>query len=278
MIYCSLCGGLGNQLFQIFTTISYSIDNNTKFSFPNKQYLGGQFYNRETYWNSFLKNLICYTINYEPKYYIFRENGFHYNKLPVLINDKNISLHGYYQSYKYFVNNYEEICDLLHINEIKNSISNLHSYDFNNSVSIHLRIGDYKYLQDYHPLLNYTYYYNSLLYIKNMTNITNILYFCHKDDNKIVGELINNLILKFPEFNFIKVDDNIDDWKQLLLMSLCQHNIIANSTFSWWGAYFNNNENKIVCYPDKWFGKKLSHNILKDLFPEKWIQIPTVPL
>jgi len=54
-------------------------------------------------------------------------------------------------------------------------------------------------------------------------------------------------------------------------MSCCDHNIIANSTFSWWGAYFNNNKEKIVCYPDKWFGPKNANLNTKDLFPENWI-------
>ena len=72
---------------------------------------------------------------------------------------------------------------------------------------------------------------------------------------------------------FIKADDKAVDWQQLLLMSCCQHNIIANSTFSWWGAYFNENKNKIVCYPDVWFGSKLAHNDTKDLFLDSWDKI-----
>ena len=55
-------------------------------------------------------------------------------------------------------------------------------------------------------------------------------------------------------------------------MSCCQHNIIANSTFSWWGAYFNSNNNKIVCYPDTWFQPSVIHNT-KDLFPDEWNKI-----
>jgi hypothetical protein len=73
-------------------------------------------------------------------------------------------------------------------------------------------------------------------------------------------------------FTFEQADNNLDDWEQMILMSLCQHNIIANSTFSWWGAYFNNNPNKIVCYPETWFGKKARHNI-KDLFLSDWKMI-----
>ena len=72
---------------------------------------------------------------------------------------------------------------------------------------------------------------------------------------------------------FIKLGNELDDWEEMLVMSLCQHNIIANSTFSWWGAYFNENKEKIVCYPSLWFGEALSHYNTKDLHPTKWTRI-----
>jgi tellurite resistance-related uncharacterized protein len=74
------------------------------------------------------------------------------------------------------------------------------------------------------------------------------------------------------DLTFEKVDSRLDDWEQMILMSLCQYNIIANSTFSWWAAYFNTNANKLVCYPKVWFGPRANHDT-KDLYLEDWIKI-----
>ena len=67
-------------------------------------------------------------------------------------------------------------------------------------------------------------------------------------------------------------NNDLEDYEQMILMSLCQFNIIANSTFSWWSAYFNTNAYKIICYPKIWFGKKIKHNT-NDLFFDDWHKI-----
>jgi hypothetical protein len=72
---------------------------------------------------------------------------------------------------------------------------------------------------------------------------------------------------------FHKVPDMFEDWKQMLLMSVCDHNIIANSTFSWWSADLNQNPGKIVCYPGTWFGPALKKHDTRDLFPKEWIKV-----
>jgi hypothetical protein len=68
------------------------------------------------------------------------------------------------------------------------------------------------------------------------------------------------------------VNEEFEDWHQLLLMSLCRDNIIANSSFSWWGAYFNSHDDKIVVCPSIWFGKDAKIDT-SDLCPKSWHQI-----
>ena len=78
---------------------------------------------------------------------------------------------------------------------------------------------------------------------------------------------------EFPDIRFLKAHDALDDWEQMLLMSLCKTNIIANSTFSWWSAYFNSHPDKRVYYPSNWFGPSLAMHDTRDLCPKDWICI-----
>ena len=204
----------------------------------------------------------------------------------ILINllnsqQKVIMLVGYFQSYKYFDMYKKGIFKIIKLETKQNILKTKFANDinFDTTVSLHFRLGDYKKLQDYHPILLDTYYIDALKQIKKDTNTNNIykpirtiLYFCEDTDfDEVLGK-IYNLEQIFPELIFIRADNNLQDWEQLVLMSLCSHNIIANSTFSWWGAYFNTNPTKIVCYPSTWFGPKAGHNT-DDMFSENWIKI-----
>ena len=101
-----------------------------------------------------------------------------------------------------------------------------------------------------------------------------VLVFCEQNDLPEITPIIDQLKHVYPTLTFQLIDFTLNDWQQLLVMSLCQHNIIANSSYSWWGAYFNTNMNKIVCYPAQWFGRKLqAKNDIKDLCPSEWTRI-----
>lgn len=280
MITCNLMGGLGNQIFQIFTTISYSIDSNNQIKFLDIDKLGGGSTTiRYTYWNSFFTRLKPFLIKELPIINnVVREKNFTYNKISMneLIN-KNIMLYGYFQSYKYFQKNYELICRIIEIKTMKTNVLTKINYskeDLERTISMHFRLGDYKKFSNFHPLATYNFYEKSLEYMetKLVDEYYSILYFCEDEDHDEVLQFINKLKETFPNFNFKRGENSLEDWEQLLLMSCCHHNIIANSSFSWWAAYFNSNKDKIVCYPSVWFGE--SANIdTKDLCPIEWVKI-----
>tara|TARA_A100001011_G_scaffold80696_2_gene83818 strand:+ start:3341 stop:3697 length:357 start_codon:yes stop_codon:yes gene_type:complete len=111
-------------------------------------------------------------------------------------------------------------------------------------------------------------------YIIQKSNRTDwkFLVFCEKDDLHIVESSLSIIKQKHPGTKFIICNHELQDWQQMLKMSLCKHNIIANSSFSWWAAYLNSEKEKIVCRPNIWFGEKLNHRT-NDLFPCDWIEI-----
>ena len=278
MISCRLCGGLGNQLFQIFTTIAYAIKYNQSFFFLDNYKL--DFKNgstiRYTYWNTFLSSLKPFLKQMKdiPTLNCLYETSFSYNEIKETNKSDSSLLVGYFQSPKYF-NNYKEIiCKLLKISSCKNSINERIKLnkEQNIYISMHFRFGDYIKNQHIYHLLVYDYYENALNYMINNIEKNKkiiVLYFCEEESIYETKQIIDRLCNKYSNILFHKTE-NYEDWEQMLCMSLCDHNIIANSTFSWWGAYLNNNESKIVCYPKQWF--RLETNInTNDLFLENWI-------
>jgi len=279
MIYIELMGGLGNQLFQIFCGISYSLDNKLPFKInnnkPDKVSPLDNISLRPTYWNNFLINLSKFTYNNNINLPVYREKAFFkYDKIPVITQD--FKLFGYYQSYKYFENQYENIIKLIGLEERKRIIKEKYINYFANKkpISLHFRIGDYIKNLAMHPILPIEYYIQSINLLKNKVDELEeknyLLIFSELKDKEKIEQHIKRINVEFPNLEIFICDYNIEDYDQMLLMSLCDHNIIANSSFSWWGAYFNNNPEKIVCYPSLWNG---STNETQDLFPENWNKI-----
>ena len=279
---CKLQGGLGNQLFQIFTTIAYSLEHSKPFFFLNIHQLttgiNGETI-RYTYWKTFLSALQPFLKRIEdvPKLICIKERSFSYEKLYENFEKTyGTLLVGYFQSPKYFDKYKNIICRMIKLDVKKMIVKTKANIDFvnNSHISMHFRLGDYKKYPLVYPILNKQYYTNSISYI--LDQVTNkpkqVLYFCEEGDLDDVTKIISGLQTLFPYLNFVRANPLLEDWEQLLLMSLCQYNIIANSTFSWWGAYLNDNINKIVCYSDKWFKPETNKDI-SDLFPEDWIRI-----
>jgi hypothetical protein len=292
MLTCNLQGGLGNQLFQIFTTIALSLKTNQSFFFINKHKLTSDTAAqngttvRYSYWDTFLSNLKPFVKDQDklPKLELcFKEQSFNYDPsiLINLLNNQHIvkMLVGYFQSSKYFDLYKDKIFQLLKISNKQLILKVLYEnkINFDNTISIHFRLGDYKKYPEIYPILTTEYYINSLNHILSQTTNKNksqksILYFCEDDDFNDVLQIIIQLQHIYTDLIFERADNTLSDWQQLLLMSLCKDNIIANSTFSWWAAYFNINPLKTVCYPEKWF-HSIAGNNTDDLCPDDWTPI-----
>jgi hypothetical protein len=216
------------------------------------------------------------------KYIEIKEPSFKYTELSSIT--ENVVLNGYFQSYKYFENNYTEVCDKLGLYQIRNIIKQKYFTQTNNinennkicnTISLHFRMGDYKNMPNHHPLISDNYYINSLFHIISVTKQKkwNVIYTCEEIDDEIVLSRIKHIKNVFKELNFLKIDNSLKDYEQMLLMSVCDHNIIANSSFSWWSAYINDNPQKVVCYPSIWFGIAYSNFDTIDLYPDSWNKI-----
>lgn len=264
-------GGLGNQLFQIFMLLSYSMKHNKQFVIPKNMQSWDK---RNSYWDSIFCNLTQFLVpNADVEKFIeVKEPSFYYTELPR--TNQNTVFNGYFQSYKYFENSYTEICNQLGLYEMRNRIKEKFIMQ-DGTISLHFRMGDYKNMPNHHPLISNNYYIHSLQHIIHKTKQEKwtVLYSCEETDDQIVLLRIRTIKDIFKELNFVKIDNNLKDYEQMMLMSVCDHNIIANSSFSWWSAYMNDNANKIVCYPSVWFGIAYRNFNTMDLHPSSWNKI-----
>jgi hypothetical protein len=172
---------------------------------------------------------------------------------------------GYWQSPLYFNEFSDEIRRKFSFDEFKLSgqsrllLSSIRSVE---SVSIHIRRGDFLAKGFDNAVCTKSYYLNAICLISSKINDPCFVFF--SDDPEWVKENI-------PLLNAVYVDWNqgANSWEDLYLMSQCRHNIIANSTFSWWGAWLNSNEEKLVIVPARF----LKNEETPDIYPENWITI-----
>ena len=226
MIYIELMGGLGNQLFQIFCGISYSLDNKLPFKInnnkPDKVSPLDNISLRPTYWNNFLINLSKFTYNNNINLPVYREKAFFkYDKIPVITQD--FKLFGYYQSYKYFENQYENIIKLIGLEERKRIIKEKYINYFANKkpISLHFRIGDYIKNLAMHPILPIEYYIQSINLLKNKVDELEeknyLLIFSELKDKEKIEQHIKRINVEFPNLEIFICDYNIEDYTNLTL-------------------------------------------------------------
>lgn len=285
-------GGLGNQLFQVFNVLSYAHEHGLDFYFNDGpstlSTLGTTVCVRSTYWDTVFRNLPITSLERHREFmknsnvYVWQEPDFSFTPVPPpqLISPVNkeciLQLQGYFQSHKYFEKHEDFIWGLLNISELKQNIQNSHQDLLDYDVSLHFRIGDYADKQHLHPVQQAKYYVRALTHIfkhggKDATTCRALCFF-EQIDLDTVSSLVQQIKQNCGIRTIDLIDTNIVDYEQLILMSLCKHNIIANSTFSWWGGKLNRNPNKIVIYPSSWFGPMLKNNT-NDLTPSNWVKI-----
>ena len=294
MIVVKLIGGLGNQLFQYaagFALANYHktdlfldtthLNNDPKGAYTKRKFeldkfaISGKIADSAVLEQfNFSENKVVTKLKkLAPglfKQMIFNEHQFTFHanffKLPA-----TSYLNGYWQSEKYFNSFRDKLTTTITLTEALSE----HGQAFDamitssNSVAIHVRRGDFislKSANHFHGFLEMDYYKPAIDLIKSKVN--NPTFFIFSDDIEWCR----------TNFDFISLKEFVDGkalgistHEELILMSHCKHTIIANSSFSWWGAWLNQNKDKLVIAPKNWFADKTIDT--NDLIPSSWIKI-----
>lgn len=199
----------------------------------------------------------------------YKERAFSYNKQFENVGDDTY-IEGFWQSERYFTS----IRDIIR-NEFSfrhpaagRNLEMLNSIGSTESVSLHIRRGDYFNnwrTRLFHGVDLKAYYKKAVRLIKKL--VANPSFYLFSDDPAWVRE---NFKGEF-EFRIVDINGGKTGHEDMRLMSRCRHNIICNSTFSWWGAWLNNNENKTVIAPKKWFNNPFVNT--RDVIPAGWVKL-----
>jgi len=259
-------GNTGNSLFQFAALISIAKDKGYDVKIPNNPTYFDVNYKCTNY--SILDGFnikVPFLSNNESNTIVntFQENGFHFQKEIYNIKD-NTNLLGYFQSEKYFIHNKQYILDNLtfkdEIIEAAKSIFTENKITPEDTTSIHIRRGDFTSKQYYHPLMGPEYY------AAASKATASKYYIVFSDDIDWCMKALGNN-------GNVRYSTNKNPFVDMCAMSMCSNNIIANSTFSWWGAWFNKNPNKVIVAPKKWFGPGYADWNTADLYPSTWLTI-----
>lgn len=265
MIYIELNGRLGNHLFQIATGASLARKYNVgykvvchdgyKLAPPDNCYVKEYI---EQFRPNILRNIDIQIGRPQTDCDYYYDIEYIYKEIPY--SGRDMLLYGAFQSEKYFDKPF--VRELFSIpDDVKEYILGKFGDIIRQGVtSINVRRGDYCRLPHQYAVCGMSYYNKAIDFLGR--------------DKKylIISDDIDWCKRNFKGANFYFVDDE-EPIIDLYIQTLCDNNIISNSTFSWWGAWLNPNKDKVVVCPDPWFGKSYSNYSTQDLIPEEWVQI-----
>jgi hypothetical protein len=295
MIIVNLIGGLGNQMFQYACgcalgrdfdlTVKIATDMFDEYTIHNRLELSRVFLTSASVaeprdmqnllggWRSKPKVrrwLGIDTLKLLRGQHFIVEHQSRFNNELLCQARRSLYLQGYWQSERYF----KRHADLLRKEFTFKSAPTGHNAELarqirqNVSVSLHVRRGDYasdpKTLA-YHGLCKPEYYFRAIEYMRG--HVPKFRLFAFSDDPQWVAGTLKS---RYPEMVVVDHNPRDQSYNDMLLMSLCDHHIIANSSFSWWGAWLNLDMNKIVIAPRKWFANGSDN---ADLIPERWVRL-----
>lgn len=292
MIISHIIGGLGNQMFQYAAARALSLKKGVPLYLDVQDFSGYSLHNGYELNRIFAlgaqlasKRELRYVLGWRA-FSVIRRRLFR-NDLAKLRGNKlfvdtqfkswreinrvpdNCYLMGNWQTEKYF-DEYREIIlkDFTFLNELSEVNQNIaEKIKSTNSVSLHVRRGDYVSNATslaFHGVCSLDYYRKAIeLVVKTVNNPT---FYIFSDDMQWVRE---NIKLEHPCF-YVDFNKGSESYNDMHLMSLCKHHIIANSSFSWWGAWLNRDEDKIVIAPQQWFVADFDSS---DIIPNKWIKL-----
>jgi hypothetical protein len=261
MVNTKFIGRLGNSMFQIAACIGYAKKYGYQWGVPSDQ--------RESSILTHFPNLPrCNDSNqrYNEHQKQWDNEWFNYHEIPNVGPD--VTLFGFFQSLKYFENAHQEVKEVFKLK---------HYPEYEGYISVHVRRGDYVNNSGSFPPVTTHYIGQAIQTLKKLLPFSGDVLFI-SDDIEWCKEEVQYIKLNYglgfkPEFS-----EDCNEYEDLSKMASCSHHIIANSTFSWWGAYLGHNPNKIIvspsCVRGNWFGMEsgVKHDCV-DLIPSDWIQI-----
>ena len=284
MLIVNLKGGMGNQMFQYalykalsmrgkwvmldFSHIRDDMNLINRSTIFDAYKLDKHYVDFGRVFNKIVSQFLMPVFKKVVGVYMEKEEG----RLDSEIEDlKKGYLEGYWQTEKYFKEYRSEICEdfsLLHdlSEENKNMLEKIAAEPC--AVSIHIRLGDYTTPVNeslFGGICTEEYYKKAIEYINQKYKRVKFFVFSNGEGN--ITDVLSGI-----NYEVVNINDENTGWADMYLMSQCNHNIIANSSFSWWGAWLNQNENKTVIAPQKW----INGQNMTDICPDEWERISVV--